>query len=118
MAPSVLVACFHVEVGEQRVVSVTQLGESIGTVAHEVVRLLVKSVIMRVTRHQAGLWKEEREVRHRPASAHLKWEAILWTEITDTLWVPPSFLAAWNRPWISSFSLYSITVNFLHFSSS
>lgn len=67
VAPSMLIACFHIEVGEQRVVPVTQLGESIGAVAHEVVRLLVKSVIMRVTRHQAGLWKEQREVRHGPA---------------------------------------------------
>lgn len=118
MAPSVLVACFHVEVGEQRVVSVTQLGESIGAVAHEVVGLLVKSVIMRVTRHQAGLWKEGREVRQREAAAHLKWEAILRTGITDTLWVPPSFLAAWIGPRISSFSLYLTKANFLHFSSS
>lgn len=53
VASPVLVGCFHVEVG-QRTVALAQLREGVRAGAHEVVQLIVKRVVVRVSFYHTG----------------------------------------------------------------
>lgn len=56
----VLIGCFHIEVG-QGAVAVTQLGEGVGAVAHEVMTLLVKGVVVGIPMNSASsFWRQEK----------------------------------------------------------